>query len=440
MTGSHLQVRAVLTLKKLLSILIPISNMKTESYYSERRQLHILLLIIFISFIGTSVAYPIFPPLFLNPNKNFPELFYASGITRKIELGIALAVYPLGQFFGSPILGGCSDRYGRKILLIISLIGSTLGYGLTGLALSFGNLKLLLFSRFITGLMEGNLPIARAMATDLKNLNKLRSLSVINSVAAIGYIMGPILGGLLADPSFFSWGFMALPFWIAMIFSIVAMVFVFYGLKEKLQEKNLEVSIWQRFHLWTRFKTLLNNNTALKQIILSSTIFTFSTDIFYEFGPIYLTQLFEMTPIKIALYNGILCLGLSLGSGWLCVFVSKIMPIQKSTFFAMGKTAFIFLLLVIFQNPILAMLLFFSIGMLIAFIGTNISMQVTDFAPAQSQGEAMGVQYSLRMLGDAFICILGGFLIISSAILPMLISALIVVVAMMIYRRLIKII
>ena len=83
----------------------------------EKQQLWIILLIVFIGFIGTSIAYPIFPPLFLHPEQGsiVPVTWHES--MRGIFLGIALAVYPLGQFIGSPILGGCSDRYGRKRML-----------------------------------------------------------------------------------------------------------------------------------------------------------------------------------------------------------------------------------------------------------------------------------------------------------------------------------
>lgn len=409
--------------------------MKSLNHQNELRQFRILLLMILISFVGMSMAYPIFPPLFLHPTQAFPELFNTSETIRKMELGIALAVNPLGQFLGSPILSGCSDRYGRKIVLILSLMGSIFGLGMTGLALTLGNLPLLIFSRFLTGATEGILPIARAMATDLKSLNKLRSLGKINGLAAMGYILGPMLGGTLSDAHFFSWASNALPFWVAMGFSILAMSLGFYRLEENRQERNMTLSIWQRFFLWTRFKALLNENQQLKNIILVSTIFTFSIDIFYEFGSVYLTQLWKMGSFQLALYNGALCAGLMLGSTWLCAWFSNHFPLKKTTFFSMGTVAFIFLLLASFPNPMLAAILFFGVGLNISMVNTNISVQVTEAAPSHAQGEAMGTQYSLRMLGDALICVLGGFLIISSAILPILICALIASWAVIQYRR-----
>src|SRR3990167_8768450 len=118
------------------------------SHKDEKQQLWIILLIVFIGFVGTSIAYPIFPPLFLHPAHGsiIPSAWHENA--RSIFLGIALAAYPLGQFVGSPILGGCSDRYGRKRMLILSLTGSVFGYFLSALSLQFNWLWILLLSRF----------------------------------------------------------------------------------------------------------------------------------------------------------------------------------------------------------------------------------------------------------------------------------------------------
>src|SRR5579862_5856480 len=146
------------------------------SHKDEKYQLWVILLIVFIGFIGTSIAYPIFPPLFLYPDNHSIIPSTTSQNIRSILLGLALAAYPLGQFIGSPILGGCSDRYGRKRMLILSLAGSVVGYFLSALSLQQNWLWVLLLSRFLTGLMEGNLAIVRAMATDLESISKYKSI------------------------------------------------------------------------------------------------------------------------------------------------------------------------------------------------------------------------------------------------------------------------
>lgn len=400
----------------------------------EKQQLWVILLIVFIGFVGTSIAYPIFPPLFLHPTQGSIVSLAWSENARRIFLGIALAAYPLGQFVGSPILGGCSDRYGRKLLLILSLIGSTLGYFLSALSLQYNWLWILLLSRFLTGLMEGNLAIVRAMATDLESISKYKSLGRINGMAAIGYVMGPLLGGFLSDHTVVHWFSFAFPFFLAMLFSITAVLLAAFKLSEKMQTiSHHDLTIWKRFNLIARFKILFQHNFSLKYLLIISTIFTFSVDIFYEFGPVYLTGLWSMTPAGIAIYNAALSFTLAIGSGFLPHRLSLHFSVERVIVVAMLTTAIIFGLMIFFPYQILIFLLFAIVGLSIATVNTNMTIQVSNYADKTIQGEAMGAQLSLRMLGDAIICLVGGFLIVSSVILPIALSCIIAVFALVIY-------
>lgn len=404
------------------------------SHKNEKQQLWIILLIVFIGFVGTSIAYPIFPPLFLHPTLDsiVPPSWNAHA--RSVFLGIALAAYPLGQFIGSPILGGCSDRYGRKRMLMISLTGSALGYFLSALSLNFNLLWILLLSRFLTGLMEGNLAIVRAMATDLESISKYKSIGRINGMAAIGYVMGPLIGGFLSDNTIVHWFSFAFPFFLAMLFSTTAVLLAFFKLSEKTQLVSpLEITIWQRFNLVTRFKELFQKSDTLKYLLIISTIFTFSVDIFYEFGPVYLTGLWSMTPAGIAIYNAALSFTLAVGSGWLPHRLSLHFTIKRVILMAMLITTIILGLMTVLPYKILIFILFGMIGLSIATVNTNMTIQVSDSADKTIQGEAMGAQLSLRMLGDSIICLVGGFLIVSSVILPIAVSCLIAAIALIMY-------
>ncbi len=400
----------------------------------DKQQLLIILLIVFIGFVGTSIAYPIFPPLFLHPTHDSIISFTWSVNVRSIFLGIALAAYPLGQFIGSSILGGCSDRYGRKKLLLISLMGSTIGYLFSALSLQFNWLWMLLLSRFFTGLMEGNLAIVRAMAVELSSINKFKSMGRINSAAAIGYVIGPLIGGFLSDTNLVPWFSFSFPFFLATAISILAVLLVALKAVERKQINTYsDISIWQRFNLVTRFKLLFRKNATLKYLLIASTIFTFSVDIFYEFGPVYLTGLWAMSPGSIAVYNAALSLTLAIGAGWLPHHLSLYFSVERVIVSAILVTAIMFGLMTILPSPVLAFIIFALIGFSIATVNTNMTIQVSNSADRSIQGEAMGAQLSLRMLGDAIICLVGGFLIASSVILPIASSCIIATCALGIY-------
>src|SRR5579883_3124155 len=401
----------------------------------EQQQLSIILLIVFIGFIGTSIAYPLFPPLFLHPTSDsiIPLSWHEN--SRGILLGLALGIFPLGQFIGSPILGGCSDRYSRKRILIISLVGSTLGYFLSALSIHFKCFWLLLLSRFLTGLMESNIAIARAMAADLENISKFKSFGRINAAASIGYVMGPLFGGLLSDKHLIPWFSFAFPFFLAMVFSVIASLLAIFKLSEKKHATSSTLSIWQRFNLIARFKLLFKSSMVLKYLLIISTIFTFSVDMFYEFGPVYLTGLWSITAAGIAIYTAALSVTLSIGNSWLPQYLLRYFSIERAIVLSMLGTIIIFALMVIFPKPLLAFIFFSLVGLTIGAVVTNFTIQISNSASQTIQGETLGTQFSLRMLGDALICFVGGFLIISSVIVPIALSCLIALIALIVYVR-----
>ena len=405
-----------------------------QKMQNEKQQLLIILSIVLISFIGTSIAYPIFPPLFLHPTQGSIIPADWNNTLRSIFLGGALAAYPLGQFIGSPILGGCSDRYGRKRMLIISLSSCATGYLLTTFSILFSWIWILILSRFLTGFMEGNLAIVRAMAADLTTINKYKSFGRINGAASIGYVMGPIFGGFLSDNTLVSWFSYAVPFFLAALISCLTALLAARKLTETKRETAFPmVSIWQRFNLIRRFQFIFRHSETLKYLLIASFIFTLSVDIFYEFGPVYLTGLWAMTPAGIAMYNAALCISLAIGSGWLPHQLSKYFPMPHIIAGSIFAVALIFGLMVIWPTQLFAFILFGLAGFCIAIVTTNLTIQTSNAADTSIQGEAMGAQLGLRMLGDACICLAGGFIIISSFTLPIAISFMIAVFAGVLY-------
>ncbi len=396
----------------------------------EQKQLWIILLIVFISFIGSSIAYPIFPPLFLQSTDQLIISPQWSENSRRIWLGVTLAIFPLGQFVGSPILGRSSDLYGRKKILIISLIGSILGYLLTVISFWMHSFWLLLFSRFLTGFMEGTFAVARALAAELTTINKFVSFGRLNTMAGIGYIIGPIIGGLLSNSSLVPWFSWSFPFTCAGLASITALGFAWWKLPEhKASHKIEKEPIMSQLNIIRQFKHLFENHPHLRSLLVISTLFTFAVDMFYEFGPVYLAGKWAMSPGMIALYNAALSAALAFGASWLPYHLSKRLPIHQVIIWAIMVTALIFAAMVIFQHPIPMFLFFALIGLSITSVTTTMTIHISNMSHTTIQGEVMGTQVSLRTLGDAIICIAGSFLIVMSLILPIVFCCIIALCA-----------
>ena len=125
-----------------------------------------LYAVIFVGFAGYSLMITVFTPMLLRSDS--PLISAGDPIEKRtIILGVLLCLYPLGQFLGSPILGGLSDRFGRKPVLLISLAFTTVCYALIALSLTIESLSLLAIILFLAGLSEANVVAAQSAIADV---------------------------------------------------------------------------------------------------------------------------------------------------------------------------------------------------------------------------------------------------------------------------------
>ncbi len=388
----------------------------------QRRQFWIILFIVFLGFIGISIPYLIFPALFLNPAYSILSEGWGDG-ARAILLGVTLAAYPLGQFFGSPILGSLSDDYGRKSILSWSLCIAAICNLFTGFAIEWENLWLLIVSRLMTGLMEGNIAIARAMVADIPSISKHDSFGKINAVTAIAFLLGPLLGGIMADKSLLENTSISMPFYvISFLFFCLAGISAVV-LQKGVSNTQIEVrTFWQRINLIKRLSVLFSNR-RMQFLMITSTLFTLAVDICYEFGPVYLTVKWDLIPSQLILYNGVLCVALAVGNGWLPTYFSSRVSNRLVILCSIGGFTLFLIGIVLANSTVLMVLLFALLGLVIGLAVTLITVKISDSVSSAIQGEVMGVQLSLRVLGDAIICLLGGVLLLLSSKLILIVAA-----------------
>jgi predicted MFS family arabinose efflux permease len=154
----------------------------------------VILLIAFLGCAGVALPYPILSPMFFNPQ--YAQFSQFLAIDAEILLSAVLAAYPIGMFLGSSLLGGWSDRIGRKKVLSFSLTAAAGFYLISALAIYYQHYLLFLLARFAIGLCEGNVAIARAIAIDLApKQHKTQSVAGVNGAIYLGLLCGPVLGG-----------------------------------------------------------------------------------------------------------------------------------------------------------------------------------------------------------------------------------------------------
>jgi len=147
----------------------------------------VLFFVIIFSSMGFGLVLP--PFVFVANNLGASEML----------AGFIVSSFAMGQFLATPLWGKLSDRYGRKPILILSMIGSTVAYLSMAWADYAGSLWMLLGARFLTGLMAGNFAAATAYVADITPPEKrAQGMGMVGGAVSIGFMSGPAIGGLLS--------------------------------------------------------------------------------------------------------------------------------------------------------------------------------------------------------------------------------------------------
>lgn len=152
------------------------------------RALIVIFLTIGLDAVGIGLIFPILPRL-------IHDVTHAGNVAPYI--GIMTALYAMMQFIFAPMLGALSDRMGRRPILLVSMAGAAINY----LIMAFApHLWMLLIGRAIAGLTSANISVATAYITDISAEDtRARRFGLFNAMFGVGFIIGPVLGGLLGD-------------------------------------------------------------------------------------------------------------------------------------------------------------------------------------------------------------------------------------------------
>jgi DHA1 family tetracycline resistance protein-like MFS transporter len=178
----------------------------------------VVVLIVLVDLLGFTIVMPLLGPFAKSYGFSPPQI------------GLLMAAYPMCQLVAAPILGRLSDRYGRRPVLIVSQLGTAISFVILGLSRHYPTM---LLARMLDGASGGNILVAQAYIADVtKPEHRARSLGMIGAAFGVGFVLGPLLGGLLVrlpvDPE---WR-LRLPFLVAAGFSTIAWILVLVYLPE----------------------------------------------------------------------------------------------------------------------------------------------------------------------------------------------------------------
>jgi DHA1 family tetracycline resistance protein-like MFS transporter len=219
----------------------------------SRFALIVVLSVVYIDMLGIGLAFPVLPRLI--------EEFEGGDVSRASYIyGLLAAAYSLMQFLLAPLLGALSDRFGRRPVILLALVGMGINY----LLLAFApTLALFALGRMIAGAFGATFTAAGAYLADITPPEKrAQSFGLIGAAFGFGFITGPALGGLLGEVD------LRLPFLVAAGLSLADFLFAYFALPESLSSENRKALDWRRANPIGAVRTVGRYGSVLGLIVI----------------------------------------------------------------------------------------------------------------------------------------------------------------------------
>lgn len=336
-----------------------------------KQQFKLLMLIQFFIYFGFSIVIPVIPALVHSLNLN------------AFHMGLLLASYSIVSFIAAPLWGYLSDKYGRKKVLIIGLIGFTISFLLFGLFID--NLAMLYTSRVLGGLFSGAcFSTTTSMVSDMTTHDERNKyMGLMGMMIGLGFIFGPAVGGLLSGISY------QIPYFVTAVILTIIALFCMFTIKETLQLSDSDT----QEHVNPKLLT-----PSIYLLLFSTFIVTFTMS-----GMESSFQLFEIEKINItATQMGMLFMvGGLINAGLQGGYLRKVKNGKELPVIVTGQiiTIIAFIMLPFSMNLMYAGFCLVLLMSGNALVRTLLTSQLTKETSNNKMGKLTSISYSMDSLG-----------------------------------------
>ena len=332
-----------------------------------------IFITLIIDITGLGLIIPVVPKLI--------EELTGEGISQASEYGGWLTfTFAIMQFLFSPVLGGLSDRYGRRPVLLFALLGLALDY----LFLSFApTLAWLFIGRAISGITGASITTATAYIADISTKeNRAQNFGMIGAAFGLGFIIGPVLGGLLG-----TYG-ARVPFMVAAALTFINCLYGYFVLPESLKPENRRAFQWSRANPLGTLKRL-KKYPALGGLVFSFVLIYLASHAVQSNWSFFSIEKFGWDEKMIGISLGVVGILVAVVQGGLIRYINPRLGNEKSVYTGLLLYS-IGLFLFAFASQSWMMFVFLIPYCLGGIAGPAIQSIMSGSVPANEQGELQG--------------------------------------------------
>ena len=350
-----------------------------------RLTLTFILMTVVIDSMGIGLILPVMPAL-------LREIGNISLADAALWGGVLSTVFAIMQFLFGPVVGALSDRFGRRPVLLVSLFIMALDYLVMAVAQVFW---LLLLGRVVGGITAATQSAASAAMADISTPNqKSARFGLIGAAFGVGFVLGPLLGGVLAE-----FGTRA-PFYAAAALATLNMALGYFVMPETVTEATRRPLTWARTNPLGAFLNV-GLNPELRRLLLAFFVYQVAFFVYPAIWAFYTTERFGWSESTIGLSLASFGVSIALVQGGLIRVILRWLGERGTVIYGLVFNVIAFLVLAFIENGTLA-LLFTPMTALGAVVTPALQGMMSRQTPDDSQGELQGVLASAGALAMIF--------------------------------------
>jgi DHA1 family tetracycline resistance protein-like MFS transporter len=344
----------------------------------KQAALGFIFITLLIDVTGFGIIIPVLPKL-------IEQLIHGNLSQASNYGGWLLFVYAVMQFACAPILGNLSDRFGRRPILLFSLFGFGMDYLLQGFA---PNIFWLFVGRFIAGITGGSFTTASAYIADISTPEKrAQNFGMIGAAFGVGFIIGPVLGGILGHYG------PRVPFFAAAVLAFVNWLYGYFILPESLPQTNRRKFEWKRANPLGSL-VQLKKYPVISGLVFSITLLYIAGHAVQSCWSYYTMSKFAWDERMVGYSLGFIGLIVGIVQGILIRVIIPKLGQEKSVYIGLSLYAIGFLLFA-FASTTWMMFVFMIPYALGGIAGPSIQGIISNHVPPNEQGELQGALTSL---------------------------------------------